>query len=217
MTKHPAKYSDEVLSTILKSIYDRLDSGSAILDPFAGVGGIHFLYPKYQTVGVEIEQEWADEHPMNICGDSTELSKMFDPQSFDAIITSPAYGNRMSDQYQGDAKNSKRYTYRISLGRELSDNNGAKFNWSKNYRELHSKIWNECYIVLKSGGYLFLNTSNHIRSGEEVPVNEWHLTELLSLGFFIDEICSIKTKRMKHGSNGDLRVDSEKLVVLRKP
>jgi tRNA G10 N-methylase Trm11 len=216
MTKHPAKYSNEIISKILSEVQLRLDTGSIILDPFAGIGGVHILYPKYNTIGIEIEEEWALQHPKNICFDSTKLNELIHAESVDAIVTSPAYGNRMSDQYKGDSKNSKRYTYRLSLGRELSENNGAKFNWSKKYRELHSKVWQECYLILKSGGYIFLNSSNHIRSGEQILVNEWHLSELLSLGFKIDEILSIKTKRMKHGSNADLRVDSEKLMILRK-
>lgn len=217
MIKHPAKYSDEVLSAILMSVQSRLNTGSVILDPFAGIGGIHFLSPKYNTIGVEIEKEWAEQHSQNIWYDSTKLTELFVSNSFDAIVTSPAYGNRMSDRYKGDAKNSKRYTYRISLGRDLSENNGAQFNWSKKYRELHSLVWKECFQVLKSNGFIFINISNHIRSGVEVPVIEWHLSELINIGFMIDEIYSIKTKRMKNGANSDLRVDSEKMIILRKP
>jgi len=122
----------------------------------------------------------------------------------------------MSDQYQGDAKNSKRYTYRISLGRDLTDNNSAKFNWGNKYKALQEQVWNETFKVLKDGGYIFLNISNHIRAGKEEPVVEWHISTLLELGFYVDEIVSINTKRIKHGSNSNLRASSEKLAIFKK-
>jgi len=216
MTQHPAVFSKEVISAILVATQKRLDKGSLVLDPFAGVGGIHSLCPPYKTVGVEIEKEWADQHERNICADSTQLLKIFKDQKFKAVITSPPYGNRMSDQYEGDAKNSKRYTYRISLGRELSERNAAKYNWGSKYKTLHQHIWNECYKVLEDDGYMFLNISNHIRAGKEEPVVEWHTSTLLDLGFYIDEIVSIETKRIKHGSNSNLRASSEKLAIFKK-
>jgi tRNA G10 N-methylase Trm11 len=213
---HPAVFSKEVISSLLIHSQKRLDKASLVLDPFAGTGGIHSLCPPYKTIGVEIEKEWADQHERNICADSTKLTKIFKDQKFDAIITSPPYGNRMSDQYQGDAKNSKRYTYRISLGRDLADTNTAKFNWGNKYKLLHQQIWNECYKVLNEDGYLFLNISNHIRAGKEESVVEWHVSTLIDIGFYIDEIVSIDTKRIKHGSNSALRADSEKLAIFKK-
>lgn len=213
---HPAIFSTEIISAILKNTQTRIDKGSLVLDPFAGTGGIHKLCPPYKTVGVEIEKEWADQHERTICADSTRLSKIFKDQKFAAVITSPPYGNRMSDQYKGDAKNSKRYTYRISLGRELSDNNSAKFNWGDQYKKINSHIWNECYNILETDGYMFLNISNHIRSGKEEPVVEWHIKELVDIGFYVDEIISINTKRIKHGANSNLRAASEKLAIFKK-
>ena len=216
MTAHPAVFSPEIISELLKLSQTRLDKGALVLDPFAGTGGIHKLCPPYKTVGVEIEEEWASQHERNICADSTQLSKVFKNQKFDAIITSPPYGNRMSDQYQGDAKNSKRYTYRISLGRDLTDNNSAKFNWGNRYKALQEQIWNETSKVLKDGGYIFLNISNHIRAGKEEPVVEWHISTMISLGFYLDEVVAVQTKRIKHGANSNLRTDSEKIAIFRK-
>ena len=39
---------------------------------------------------------------------------------------------------------------------------------------LTQRIWAECYRVLRPGGKLILNISDHIRGGEIMPVSEWH-------------------------------------------
>jgi DNA modification methylase len=213
---HPAVFSKEVISEMFRLTQSRLNSGALVLDPFAGTGGVHRLCPPYKTVGVEIEKEWASQHERNICGDSTNLLKIFKNQKFQAVITSPPYGNRMSDQYKGDVKNSKRYTYRISLGRDLSENNSAKFNWGSKYKIIQEQVWNQCYSILDDGGFMFLNISNHIRAGKEERVVEWHISKLIDIGFYVDEIVSVNTKRIKHGANADLRAQSEKIVVFQK-
>ena len=216
---HPAKYSQPVLDALTASLQERLPSGAKILDPFAGVGGIHALYPTYETYGVEIEPEWANAHSRTLCADSRFLLEEFDP-GMDAIITSPAYGNRMADRYAGDARGTKRYTYRTSLGRSLHEANAGQYNWSgkdrQKYIEIHRRVWANCYILLRSGGYFMLNVSNHIRSSEEMPVVEWHMKELLDNGFLVDEVYSVQTARMRHGANNKDRVASEKILILRK-
>lgn len=218
--KHPAKFSPEILSELHHKMGLRLADGQTILDPFAGVGGIHLFYPQYNTVGVELEREWADQHPRNICGDSRTLEKLLPLHGIvtpvDAIVTSCAYGNRMSDNYSGDPKGSRRHTYRIDLGRELQDGNGAKYNWGAKYRRLHATVWSQCTNVLRPGGFFFLNISNHIRAHQEQAVVEWHLGTLFELGFFLDEVTSVETKRMRHGANHQARVPNEKIAILRK-
>jgi hypothetical protein len=94
---HPAKYSKEVLAKLSEILWDE----SYVLDPFAGVGLIHTI-PGINSVGVEIEPEWADMHPQTIRGDATKL--LFPDESFPFVVTSCCYGNRMSDSH--DAKDS---------------------------------------------------------------------------------------------------------------
>ena len=96
--EHPAKYSAPVLDVITDILETRQINGLTI-DPFAGTGRIHQLATHLRpTIGVEIETEWADMHPNTIQGDSTQLAqivKQLDLPPVNAIITSPAYGNRM--------------------------------------------------------------------------------------------------------------------------
>jgi hypothetical protein len=101
---HPAKYSKgfteifrDILSLHLKLPW-KYDT-PLVLDPFAGVGGVHELRPQYATFGVEIEEEWASASPYTFCADSTSLPIHW-TEMFQAVVTSPTYGNRMADHHK---------------------------------------------------------------------------------------------------------------------
>lgn len=180
-----------------------------ILDPFAGVGLVHTLGLK--SVGVEIEPEWANQHPQTIVGDSRNLP--FPDRFFDGITTSPTYGNRMADHHNAkDA--SKRITYRHKLGRALTDGNSGMMQWGGKYRELHVRVWAECYRVTKDPGFFILNVSDHIRAGEIVPVSDWHLDALEEVGFDLAHQIDVPTQRMRFGQNHEARVEYEHVFLL---
>ena len=207
--KHPAKYSD-VLLPVFKEM---LCGCKAILDPFAGTGKLRSVFP--DCVLLEIEPEWASIQGA-IVGDATNMP--FADCSFDAICTSPTYGNRMADSFidHQTEKQYKRNTYTHQLGRKLSDNNSGAMQWGEKYRALHLKAWAECARVLKPGGLFCLNISNHIRNGKEVFVTEWHIEVLRNIGFSVLEHRKVKTRRNRMGQNGNIRVQYESVVLLRK-
>jgi tRNA G10 N-methylase Trm11 len=183
-----------------------------VLDPFAGTGGIHKLSAR-QTVGVELEPEWANQHPNTIIGNALNLP--FPDASFDAIATSPTYGNRMADHH--DAKEgSTRHTYKHTLGRNLTDTNSGAMQWGNTYRQFHRKAWAEAIRVLKPGGRLVLNISDHIRKGQPQGVNLWHVAALCELGLTFHEAVPIETKRQRHGANAHLRVGNEWIITFTK-
>jgi SAM-dependent methyltransferase len=223
-----------------------------VLDPFAGVGRVHQLPVELPllTVGVELEHEWAAAGG-SLCGDATALP--FADESFDAVATSPCYGNRMADSYDGSRDRctscrgtgctdescaggmfrgadcspcetcsgsgltpSRRQTYRIALGRPLSRGSAASLQWGPSYRSLHAAAWHEARRVLRPGGLIVVNVSNHVRGGRVQPVAEWHLDRLLRLGFLLVEARAVATPRMRHGQNYDLRVEAEHVLVLRR-
>ena len=101
---HPAKWSDPVLA----ELYDiatgeatRKGKALCVLDPFAGVGRARLesaLGDAARIVqGVELQELWVVD-PLTQQGDATDLWQ-FDAGQFDAIFTSPCYGNRMADDH----------------------------------------------------------------------------------------------------------------------
>lgn len=205
--RHPAKFSD----SILPIIDDMLGDAHPILDPFAGVGKLREI--RSNCVLSEIEWEWLKQGETP-CVLSDALSMPFVASSFAAIATSPVYGNRVSDCFV-DGKPEKKYvrnTYTHAIGRKLHDNNAGKLQWGQKYREFHRRAWGECARVLKDDGVLVLNISDHIRKNKKVHVMSWHISALLSLGFVVDELVPVSTKRNRFGQNRDARVDWEYVI-----
>lgn len=211
---HPAKFS----SPILPEISAALDVHAAgrrlrVLDPFAGTGLIHTI-DQHDTWAVEIEPEWATMHPRTIVGDATALP--FPKASFDAVATSPTYGNRLADQYDG-RDGSRRYTYRLSLGRPLHPRNTGRMQWGSAYWFMHWSAWVEARRVLRPGGLMALNISNHYRGKELMPVVGWHRARLQELGFVYLGSVEIETRRMRHGANHEARDEAEYLLTFTAP
>jgi hypothetical protein len=89
---HPAPFSPEILEvfqTIVDEWYFSLPSyawAPNVLDPFAGVGNIHKLQ-RCNTLGIELEPEWANQHPQTEVGDATAL--IFEGETLDSFMRMP--------------------------------------------------------------------------------------------------------------------------------
>lgn len=220
--KHPAKFTDTILSEFVQIIADYELADGTIVDPFAGTGRIHRLGGDgtIHTIGVELEPEWAEQHPYTITGNSRDLVNLIRDTfpgvgQVQGIFTSPAYGNRMADSYAGDAKGSRRSTYRIALDRALSEGNGASMHFGHDYKLLHYKVWKQCWELLDADGLMVVNLKNFIRGGHVVDIVEWHRETLERVGFTFLEQRHVDTPGMKMGANRDLRVDGEEILVMR--
>lgn len=220
LPKHPSAFSATVLATVgavLRRETERQEATIRVCDPFAGVGRIHSLArPTIDTVGVELEPEWAACNDRTMQGDSRYLTSLFRDGSFDAIATSPTYGSRMADHHEAK-DTSRRITYRHTLGRPLSEGNSGAMQWGAAYRALHEEVWASCWRILKPGGLFVVNVSNHVRKKEIVPVVEWHLATLLALPTLLVEIIPVATPRMRFGENHAARVEAEHVLITRKP
>jgi SAM-dependent methyltransferase len=219
---HPAQFTDSIIEHFAVIVGEYSDGRPRVrvLAPFAGVGGIHKIPELLHTadiqvdiVGVEIEPAWACAHGCTLVGNALALP--FTSDSFDFVMTSPSYGNRMADHHNA-RDGSKRITYRHYYGEDLHEDNSGTLQWSHEYREFHHKAWAEALRVLKPGGLFIVNVSNHIRRGVVQKVVEWHMADLLTLGLGIEYVKPLHTPRMRQGANAHLRVDFEHILVMRK-
>ncbi len=185
------------------------------LDPFAGEGKVHGLQRSgLRTVGIELEPEWANVHPQTIMGNALHLP--FPDNTFNAIVTSPTYGNRMADSHNAK-DDSRRHTYTHRLGRKPHEDNSGVMQWGPAYRHFHLKAWIETWRVLKTRSKktrAFINISNHIRGGEEIDVTGWHVDALQVVGFKLLHVRTVETERLRDGENGELRCPHESILVL---
>lgn len=199
---HPAPFSLPVLDYIATVLEEEAELRNKkklrVLDPFAGIGRIHDL--PHDTVGVELEPEWAQQHPKTEVGDATNMR--FRAKSFDVVAYSPCYGNRMADSHnnkdackacegwgqwyeQVDNKSylvtcksckgtalSHRRSYTHYLGHKLSDNSAGDMHWGPKYRRFHWRFLEEADRVLRVSGLHVLNIANHEKTikGERYEV-----------------------------------------------
>lgn len=196
--KHPAMFPPRIIEAIRRQFdLDGKDRGIGVLDPFCGAGRIAQVAPgNWHCYGIEIEDEWASQaRDVGVtCRTGDSRTSLDDedalpifPDEFAAVITSPCYGNRMADLYAPppDVKHRMRRTYRIALGRDLSEGSAGGMQWGATYRELHRDVWTSCVAHLRPGGKFILNIKNHVRGGVEQPVSEWHVQILLGLGLYL--------------------------------
>lgn len=200
VVEHPAAYSPGVLEVFAELLAGRFPPGSRLLDPFAGTGRIHLLADRlhYETVGVELEPEWAALHPATIVGDATALP--FPDHTIELAATSCTYGNRMADHHEARDESYRR-TYRHLLGRPLSPNNSGGMQWGAAYRELHTAAWGELRRVLVPGGCFALNAKDHQRQGSRAEVCRWHLECLAGLGFTLLDEREVAAPGFRFGQN----------------
>jgi tRNA G10 N-methylase Trm11 len=193
---------------------DLLVGWHQVLDPFAGTGRIHVLLERgWQTVGIELEPEWADMHPHTQVGNALALD--FGNECFDAIATSPTYGNRFADSYEASDPEARR-SYRFDLGRELSPDNSGALQWGQAYRDFHELAWRETLRVLRPGGRFVLNIKDHIRDNQWVDVAGWHVGVLVRCGLDLRAIRPVVSDGIDLGANSKHRTGAELVIALDK-
>ena len=215
---HPAKFTDALIPEMAKML-DEFNNGK-VLDPFSGTGKIALIKNygfKGKIYANEIEKEWIEDNEYGCDYITIQDAEFLDypEEFFNAICTSPTYGNRMADHH--NAKDgSKRITYTHCLGHQLNDANTGKMQFGKNYKNKHKQIYKHLFGLVKHGGIFVLNIKNHIRRGEEVDVVGFHKEALTQSGFTLEEDKVIQTHCMGFGQNRDKRIHEEHIIKFRK-
>lgn len=194
--RHPAKYSEELLPLLRHW----LEGKSRVLDPFGGIGTGN-LAQFYN----ELEFEWVEQcGGLRVQGDATRLT--FKSESFDAVVTSPVYGNRMSDHFEA-RDSSHRITYRHYLGKPLRPNNAGKLHYPHaGYKRLHLKAWQEVWRVLEKDGLFILNVGDFNVGNIQQKVSAWHVDRCIEIGFHVLDARKVWCPGMRQGANGKNRV-----------
>jgi SAM-dependent methyltransferase len=103
LVKHPAKYADVLLPVMA----EWLQGCERVLDPFGGVGKLVQIAPNAYLN--ELEPEWAQQCYMGsrrtTIADARKLP--YPDAVFDAVCTSPTWGNRMADHHDAKEKCSR--------------------------------------------------------------------------------------------------------------
>lgn len=231
---HPAVFSDELMpifARILDEYRPRRRKPLQVLDPFAGVGTVHELMTlckrPVETVGVELLPAWAGAHPRTQTGNARALT--FAARSFDCVVTSPCYGNRMADHHQnadtckacggsgskhptpiircpkcngtGISHRRSYFHYHGAKG-WIEDDNAGAMQWGAEYKALHSDAWSEVARVVKPGGLFVLNIKDHVRDREWQGVPAWHRRCATRFGFTQLERWIVPTAGFRLGENG---------------
>jgi hypothetical protein len=226
VVKHPAKFSKAIIEQINDILLRYTAVDGTLVDPFAGVGGVFDVVWPGHIVAIELESEWAMQawdksrnHPEHRdivhIGDAFAVLPQLEKMA--AVVTSPAYGNRMADSHTvGEGDLSKRMTYTHTLGRKLSAGNSGQLQWGDEYRDFHNRAWQMVHESLTTNGLFVLNVSDHIRTGKLQKVCLWHVVACLKVGFKLIDTRKVVTPRMGYGANGNKRVDGEMIYTFRK-
>lgn len=208
---HPAEYTTSLLPVMAAMLKGR----RRILDIFGGAGGAfsleHWLGAGVEIEAIELEPEFAAMHPRTRQGNALALP--WPAGYFDAICTSPAYGNRLADNYRPGADC---FGYAQSLQRELHPDNAGGMQWNPNggdYQVTHVLAYAEARRVLQPGGAFVLNMKDHYRNKVLQHVTDWHVNTLKALGFSVVKRQKVNTPSLRYGENHELRVDFEHVIL----
>ena len=221
---HPAAWSLPLLDALREIVPPGI-----VVDPFGGTGKLALLGQRWRVLCGDLEPEWVGQAwrygAKGLRWDATALPLA--SGSVPAVVTSPAYGNRLADAYAydpcdaGRRSDGTRRSYRGFLGRPLSEGSGAGLQWGDAYRALHERALREFVRVLAPGGMLVVNMKDHVRGGRLQRVCDWWAEALRTAGARVtcrkNIVLAGDQNLARARAQGRLVIDHEELIVAERP
>ena len=131
---------------------------------------------------------------------------------FDAVCTSPTYGNRMADHHNAERRQATPHLPAHVRAQACTPTTAARCNGATPTARSTSRPGRRrggC----STGRRVRAQIKDHIRGGVVQPVTEWHVMTLCGLGFVEREHKRINTPSMRYGRNADKRVEYESVIL----
>lgn len=199
-----------------------------IHDPFAGPGvRLGGLATKMSLpfTGTDIECSFIVD-PRVRCGDATDISTY--PTEPYTIITSPAFGNGVSDGFQ-PRDSSTRNTYTSWIGelegeiRHLHPNNQGRWGYrgrgpKSNARAEYWRIADEAVRCWRDTPCqrVLINVKDWASGGVVEPFTDDWATLLEKHGFIVGRRHTVDTRGLPSGSNHEIRVEHDVVIEVRR-
>jgi DNA modification methylase len=210
--QHPATFAE---SDVQKLILFFTKKGGRVLDPFLGSGStlIACLNTCRDGLGIELVDRWAivadrrlqcakgrgpgfatkaggapGEPVLEIVrGDSRELLRTLESESFDFVVTSPPYWRILT---KATDHKSKRERLSKGLPTKYSEDNRDLGN-TRGYRDFLwelAKVFAECRRVLRKGKYMTVIVSDFRHGSKFIAFHNDLATAIVNVGFSLEGI-----------------------------
>jgi len=196
--QHPAPFSFQDIARLIR-FFTKKDG--KVLDPFCGVASTLKACAITDRIGVGVEliKKWVDlgEERLNkevndrskqtiIHGDAREVLPTFSEQEFDFIVTSPPYWGilKKDTDYKGSERSENNFDTKYS---DDPNDLGNIREYNKFKKEL-SRVFKECYRVLKHKKYMCVIVSDFRHGSNFIPYHNDVTSIMTGIGFTIEGI-----------------------------
>lgn len=214
--EHPSQFSHEVLDAMTSTLRT---FGLPVHDPFAGTGvrlGALCDRLKLDFTGTEEVAEFIVD-PRVRHGDSTYPDTY--PEAPFVICSSPVYCNGMADHFKASEPEG-RHTYRQArhrlLGHDapLSETNMGRYSIRRGTKafETYAAIATMC-VAWWWPNPVILNVSDFYVGETVFPLTHFWRELLRGAGYKFAADRNVRTRRQRHGANGEKRVPFEQILT----